>query len=358
MKLPVCLILFVACGDSSGTTTPDGTPMPPDSNLLPSAKAVVVAGDYAAAGVFNTLEIDSLTMGTPNAAIAGADPVLRRGAGNALIVVNRFGGDNLTELSANLQVVDQWSTGAGSNPQDVATDGTRFFVATLGTPGVWASTGAGFALASLDMDGNPDCVAVNVHENKLYAACGVLDETFQPRGNGKLAVIDLATEQVVVHDLPNANPIGTFANVGDGLLISLVPAFNSFEDGCLATIPFANPSAATCLIDNSAMAGYVSRMSVADSGEVYVLVNAYSEDFSSETGSVHLLGATLGPALTSSTVLARDVAVCPLGGPLVVADDTENAGGLRVFERNGTERTTNALPIGLPPANAGSLECL
>jgi hypothetical protein len=40
----------------------------------------------------------------------------------------------------------------------------------------------------------------------------------------------------------------------------------------------------------------------------------------------------------------------------VVADTTRNANGLRVYE--GTvEKTTAALPIGLPPTSTRGLEC-
>jgi len=46
---------------------------------------------------------------------------------------------------------------------------------------------------------------------------------------------------------------------------------------------------------------------------------------------------------------------CP-DGSVVVADPTIGANGLRVYQGN-TEKTTAALPIGLPPASTHGLVC-
>ena len=46
---------------------------------------------------------------------------------------------------------------------------------------------------------------------------------------------------------------------------------------------------------------------------------------------------------------------CP-DGEVVAVDSKMNAEGLRVFA-SGTERTTAALPIGLPPIFAGGIVC-
>src|SRR5688572_3550229 len=125
MKNVIALsMLLAACGDNGNL--PDA--LAPDSPEMPAGppRAVVVAGDFVTpgfSGVMSKLELSSMQM-TQNVAPAGAigsDPIVRK-IGNELFVVNRAGGNSVTIFdAASLAVKEQLGTGAGSNPQDVAT---------------------------------------------------------------------------------------------------------------------------------------------------------------------------------------------------------------------------------------------
>jgi hypothetical protein len=60
-------------------------------------------------------------------------------------------------------------------------------------------------------------------------------------------------------------------------------------------------------------------------------------------------------SVSAATEAIRDVATCP-DGKIVVTDVT-GSGGLRVYTSAGTELTTAALPIGLPPGFGNGLVC-
>ena len=52
--------------------------------------------------------------------------------------------------------------------------------------------------------------------------------------------------------------------------------------------------------------------------------------------------------MSSTSQLIVDVAACP-GGQLVGTDQQTNNAGLRVWRKNGGERTADPVSIGMPP---------
>jgi hypothetical protein len=372
-SLALCLFL-IACGDNGKSSAPDAAaPDAPPDGPPAAPRAVVVAGDFVTpgfSGVMSSLDLDSLEM-TQNVAPAGAignDPILRHSAGE-LFVVNRASGNNVTILDATtFEVREQLSTGAGSNPQDVAIFGNKLFVPAMGTAGVVVVTRGSteistIDLSSLDPDGKPDCISAYRLGASIYVACGLLDENFAARGPGKVVVIDAATATVsTTLTLSNPNPFGAFAELpnGSGLVI---PTFDFLAptSRCLEHVSGGDtPMAEGCLVQNADVGGYVARAAVQRVGSsdmLWMIVN--NGDFQAERARLwgyDLTTSTLwDEPVTPEGQVLTDVAACA-DGKVVVADKTMSANGLRVYD--GTmEKTTEPLAIGLRPQSSPAVVC-
>jgi len=376
MKRSICLslsLLVVACGDNNPNRPDAGGPDGPPQPTTP--RAVVVAGDFITpgfTGVMSKLELSSMTMTqdvAPDGAI-GNDPVVRK-VGDELLVVNRAGGNNVTIFDANsLTVKMQLGTGAGSNPQDVATFSSKLFVPAMGTKGVVVltrgSTTTGLVdLSALDPDGLPDCVSAYRAGNDIYVACELLDQNFTPRGPGKVAVIDAITNTVrATVTLSTANPFGVFTELPDGMGL-VIPTFD-FSNATARCLEHIVPTTGTpyskgCLIQNAAVGGYIVRTAVqtiGDSQMLWMVVN--NGNFAAEKARLwgyDLTANMLWDApLTPEGQVLTDVAACP-GELVVVADKTMSANGLRVYEGGTTEKTTDPLAVGLRPQSSPAIVC-
>ncbi|HEY5943955.1 MAG TPA: hypothetical protein VIV40_00615, partial [Kofleriaceae bacterium] len=331
--------------------------------------AAVVAGDFGSpgTGIISKLDITKLDMRqnlAPSA--AQGDPVLRY-YGGKLYIINRFGSNNVTILDGKtMQLEEQISTGANSNPQDVAVVGNKLYVPAYGTAGVIVVTRGSTELETIDLssldtmgmnDGKPDCVSAYAVGTKVYVACGVLDN-FNAVEVGKVAVIDTATDTMVTSVAMNyKNPNGFFMRAPEGstyggdLLIPSVPSFTNYATGCIERVSTAATPTVGCGLTNQELGGFANKLAVADDGSIlYIAVDTYDANFN-QTGALKgfdLSSGMLWPgAVSATTEIISDVAACP-GGDVVATDATFNAGGLRVY-RDSTERTTAAMSIGLPP---------
>jgi hypothetical protein len=378
MKKLLLLTLLVACGDSNKQTpdAPIGTDGPGsgDAPSQPIAQAAVVGADFSSGtGVLSRLDVATLNM--QQNVVAGAatsDPVIRQ-LGDNVYIVNRFVGENVTILDAKtLSLVGQHSTGAGSNPQDVAAVGDKLYIPAGGTAGVVvmtvpAGTTTTIALdgALGDPDGKPDCVSAYAVGTDVYVACGLLDENFAPRGVGKVAVIDTTSDTVrTTFSLPETNPVGFFhqspasSTFGGDLLISAVPSFDTFTSGCLVRVTPGQTPTASCAtgLHNSDLGGFVNGIAFGDKLWLSVVVDMNFATASGQLRAVDLsTGALASTAASAANEQITDLAACP-DGSVVAVDSTMNASGVRVFE-NGTETTTTALAIGLPPIFSSGIVC-
>lgn len=357
----VVAMVAAGCGD-------DGTDPGVDAPVAEAITAYAVSGDFASTGVFSSIDVAAGTV-TPNAlaGVAGGDPFLRR-IGDELMVVNRDAGENVTVLGGKpLALVEQYGTGGGSNPQDVAQVGGKLYVPALGTAGVVVVDRATRATTTIaidgDPDGKPDCVSAYAVGTQVYVVCGLLDATFTARGPGKVAVIDTATDTVTTSfELSSTNPIGLLArmpNDGD-LLIGTAPSFSDFSSGCVERIKVgAAPAANGCLVTNAVLEGLANHVDATADGElVWIAVTGFSPDFTTQFGrlrAVDAVTATPWPVTSGASQRIDDVAVCA-DGYVVAADGTMGASGVRIWKDN-TEVTTAALDIGRPTGFGNNLIC-
>jgi hypothetical protein len=367
------LLLVAACGDNDRVGATAGGP---DAGATGPglATAVIVAGDFNVTGVLTTVRVPSGAI-TPNAVagVAGGDPQLRR-FGDEIFVINRASGDNVTVLDqSTLALVKQYATGSGLNPQDVAVIGRTMYVAALAATGVIViDRDAADAkptlidLSSLDSaDGHPDCVSVAAVGDRLFAACGILDAHFAPRGPAKIAVIDpVAKKLVSSFELPDKNPIGYLVSVpawNNDLVIGLAPSFQDFATGCLARITTSGtPAAAGCAVTNAALGGVANHYELSPDGmSLWIDATAYDKDFnlSGKVVTLDLGTKQLGPApMTPPSMVATDLAACP-NGYAVVVDGTIGKAGVRIFQPDGKETTAGAEDIGRAPGFGNNTVC-
>ncbi len=368
------LCTLAACGDNDEFIPPGDDDVAPDANGNPDGPdltvgvAVAVAGDFAGTGIVSTVDGNDLdvTQGAI-AGVASGDPVIRA-IGDELFVINRFGGDNVTILDAeSLALIDQFSTGEDTNPQDVAVVGDKLYIAALGAGSILVVDRGNdtaiteISLATLDDDGLPDCVSVHAVGTRVYAACGLLDG-FAAVENGVIAIIDTTDDTVEdTIDMPAMNPVGWFeqapggAGFGDDLLIS-TSSFIDSSLGCLVRVSTGETPAATCGPTNVELGGGVSRIAV-HFGRIWAAVVAY-DNFATLSGRLVELDPETGdpePASSPSAQTVMDVAGC--NAFLFVTDKADGAQGVRVYSSGGDEVTTEALDVGLPPTFQNGLAC-
>ena len=367
------LVLAVGCIGGDDEVTPDAGGDQIDATadsadaVLPTATVFAVAGDFAGTGVASTIAVPSLVV-TQNAlaGVAGDDPAARH-LGDKIYIVNRNTANNVTIIDADaMSLIAQIAT--GSNPQDVAVVGTKIYVASLAEAGVQildeSNPDSGVVdtidLSSLDADdGFPDCNSVAVVGTTLFVACGILDDTFTPRGVGKIAVIDTTNDTLTTTvDLVNNNPFGRLVAtpsagpLGGDLLINTTPSFGDLTTGCLERVSTGDtPASGGCLVDGTDMGGYASSYAYGADDTVWVAVTA-GWDENGAMASVHVYDAdddSFNATAVTGTQRGYDIAVCPTGHAIIA----DAAGGLRVYTAAGAELTTDVLDIGLPPGNGG-----
>jgi hypothetical protein len=358
-----------ACGDNA-RVAPDAPPQGP-------TRAVVVAGDFTIGnpGILTTLDPETREIRTnvgPALAV-GSDPGLRR-FGSELLIINR-GEHNITILDdQTLAFKAQLGTGDRTNPQDVAVQGDKLYVATFSGKGLTVLTRGSAETTVIDLsaddpDGVPNCNSLFLVGTRLFVSCGLLHkDTFAPQGPGKVYVIDTATDTLrpeltvtLVHD----NPFGLFEQIPQGapnagdLLISTIGAFPIvLEAGCIERVATGGtPAAGGCVLQNTMISGFSNRIAFAIESGLAMMWAAVSVSFTHgdlrgfDLGS----GSLWEPAINPGAQSIVDVAYCP-SGHTVVFDATLNAGGLRVYQST-TELTTAALPIGLASFSTSGLVC-
>jgi hypothetical protein len=373
-------VLLAACGgeDENILPTIDGpvqdidAPSGIDAPGPVKPTAVAVTGDFSVTGVFSAIDVaDRDVTANALAGVAGGEPWIRK-FGNELFIVNRAGGNNVTIVGTSpFRFVDQFGTGGGSNPQDVAVVGDKLYVPVFDAMGglkvINRTTRVvtSISLAALDSDMVPNCISAVAVGTKVFVACEILDATYTPRGPGKIAVIDSATDTLSSSfELANNNPFGRFITTpaagmfGGDLLIPTAPSLTNYTTGCLERVSTgATPAAHGCAATNAALGGYVSGGEAAvDGGKLWIAVVALNPDFSNNFGQLRsITSGELGPVVSAAGAFIAGAATCP-GGHVVAADTTFGAAGVRIFD-GATETTTTPLDVGRPVNAPNGLVC-
>jgi hypothetical protein len=365
------LSVLAACGDNNdapdaGPGNDSATGM--DMSMPARERAVVVAGDFVAAGLLSALDVEARTAenNVAPATSVGFDPVLRK-FGNELFVVNRIE-NNVTILNANtFALVEQISTGANSNPQDVAIEGNKLFVPVYGGTGIVELTRGSTTITAIDLseddpDDKPNCASIYKVGTALFVTCQILDDSMQflpPRGPGKVYTVDIGTRAKTGEaTLTTVNPFGLLDQLPNNDLVVGTIDFAT-GDGCLERITTGGTPTVTCMATNTALGGNVTRVTVRNTTEILAVIAAPSFAAGSSLKVLEDNG-TVGATFTKAGQVLRDGIACP-SGAVVVEEGPAGAApapqGLRVYSASQTESTTDPVDIGLKPQGFRALAC-
>ncbi len=387
-RLALTSVLFLlsaaACGDDE--VIPDGPGPSPDAAATdggnqPVHTVFAVSGDFSSGtGIASTINVTTRAVSTNVVAgVVSSDPVVRH-FGDQLIVVNRFGQDNVVVLNASdRSLVEQVSIGANSNPQDVAVANGKIYVATYAGDGVSiisANDLAGGVTGTIDLsasdpgDDDPNCASVVSSGGMIYVSCQLLDSSFVPREEGIIAVIDPSDDSVIATlTLTHENPFSflvatpTASAFGGDVLVATTPDFASYTDGCIERITGGSaPALIGCLVTNATLGGYVSDLVIVGDQVAAAITTCQGGDCfgnpsTSDIAMIDEDGAVDSKLMTASSH-PTDIAVCPGTEEMIVADtDYADSPGVRIYSAAGVEQTSAPLDVGLPPAFTNGLVC-
>ncbi len=373
--LPLVLLLSLGCGSDD-----DGTSAGADADITPSADAdltqpdaavedpdvfaYVLGTDSATSGILTQIALEDL--GVRQGIVDGIvsnDAVARR-FGNRLYIVNRLGADNVTIVDLETeQLVAQISTGAGTNPQDVALIGDSLYVCAYESGSIIVLDQSDATaepslidISSYDKDGIPNCASIVESGGMLYATLGIIDNEFTSNG-GEVVVIDPSNNSIATDfSLVNNNPFGLIEVSADDSAFGgdlLVGTTDFGPNGCIERItPGAAPTSAGCLITNAELGGYVSKLQIQGDSAVAAVSTSFTE---SKLVRIAEDGTLTEASITPATQHVTDIAVCPSGD--ILTNDL-NTGTIRVYDESDEQRgDAGGIDLGLPPVFTNGIVC-
>jgi len=338
-----------------------------------ASRAVVVTTDFET-GLLATVGV------SPPHPVARADTPIHsdavvRIAGDRAFVVNRFLGDNLQVLdpARGLATVLQCSTGAGSNPHDVAVVGphkayvTRYDERELWVVDPGASSCAGFRLGAIDLspwgdaDGLPEMDQMALVGDRLFVTLERLDRTrrFAPADRSRLVVLDTTADAVVgTVELTGANAFGDASGLvrepGSGkLVVSEAGNILRTGDGGLERVDPFTLAAEGFFVTEDDLGGHVVDFVLVSPTKGYAIV--LDDQLRNLLVAFDPSQRVVTRRMLTSIHYLPDIALAP-DGTLWLADDSLPAPGIRIFDTlSDRQLTSRAIDVGLPPFAMGFL---
>ena len=375
-----CLVIS-GCGGGGGGGSGNeggGGTMPPVPEPPIAASAFVTTTDFST-GSYSTVNLRdrSVRANLPSAAgIAESDS----GAvyfNQKVYILNRFGFDNVSVLALDdlSNPVSQFSTGNGSNPQDMAfVSDERAYVSLLGGNQLLVVNPARAVIESRidltplldpeDTDGLTEASALARVGPYVFVALQNLDN-FAAVRPGVIAVIDTRTNTLVDAEpgaeetqgisLDLANPVAmTWVPEVGRLLIAAAGTFGTDDGGLESVDPFRFVSEGVIATEAELGGGDVGGLASAGGRKLYVIAGGFEAndvrvvDLQTDPGSGQL-SATAPRGLGLDLPFIPGLAV-EGGGRLLVPDRSLEAPGLRLFDTAvDAELTTAPIDVGLPP---------
>ena len=348
--------LLAGCSNDSAVYAPS---IPTDES------AYVVTTDFST-GSLAAIDLDT-RVATPNLAAIHSDAAIR--VFNGLIyVVNRFGQDNIQVIDpgSGFATIRQFSTGNGSNPQDIAfASASKAYVSRYGSASlliVDPRTGNDRGVISLagmaDADGIPEMAHMAIVWPWLFVACQRLTN-FAAVNTSVIAVIDTRTDELVDRELltpgiqgitlTGRNPISGFAYDASRqeLLIACAGAFG-VADGGIERIDASTPRSFGYAITEAQIGGDVLDVAWHSATHAYAIVNdaAFNNLLMSwnptTSAAIDTVYAPGGFSLPDCALNVRD--------ELYVCDNRPTSPGVWVFRAGTDSLLAGPIGTGLPPA--------
>jgi hypothetical protein len=293
--------------------------------------------------------------------------------GGFLYVVNRFGGDNVQVIDpATYETVRQFSTGNGSNPQDIAfVSPTKAYVSRYGSADLLVvnpSDPQGLPMSTIslaafaDSDGLPEMARMIRIGRHLFVACQRLTN-FVPSNPSVVAVVDTENDQVVDVDpaapgvqgivLAARNPVTTFEydRARGRLLVGCAGSFGALDGGIERIDPYGLASEGV-LASETTLGGDLLDIVWHTATHAYALVSDGSVNrlvaWNPETGAkiADRFTANGGFSLPDMEINDRgELYVCKNPSPATISDPP----GLLVFDVATDALLAGPLGTGLPP---------
>jgi outer membrane protein assembly factor BamB len=324
--------------------------------------ALVVTSDFQS-GSLSSVDLDTRAV-SRNIGTAHSDAGCRVRDGRVWIV-NRLGQDNLTELdpSGGYRVVRQFSTGPGSNPQDVCLARGKAYVPLYGEAAVAVldpETGASRGRVDLsplsDADGLPEAAACAAVGDRVYVTLQSL-VNFTPAGPGRIAILDARTDTLVrAEPLTGTNPFTALVHdaARERLLVGS-SGFFGVLDGGIESFDLRTERAAGFVVTEQALGGDVSGFALFRADRAFALISdaAFATKvvaFDPQTGArLSVVFDSTDDDPSDSDFDLSAVAVNDRG-ELYVADGNFTAPGLRIFDAaSGQALVASPIDVGLPP---------
>lgn len=338
-------------------------------------QAVLTTTDFSSGSV-SSLDLDTHVASNDHVTIH-ADAVVRT-FGNKAYVINRLGQDNVLVLGGNdlSSPVIQFSTGNGSNPQDiVVVSDQKAYVSLYGRNHVLIvnpSTGDSIGAVSLsgfaDADGFPEMSNLAQYGNRLFVACQRLDQVngFGPADFSVIAVIDMATDTLEDMDavvsgvqgivMAGKNPTSA-DQLGEKWVFTMVNTFGDLTDGGVEVVNLASLQSEGIGVGEAVIGGNVNTLSLVSKTVGYVV---YSDanfvnyvrpfDVSSSSVSENLSGIS-GGFVSDLGVYANRLYVLDQG-----SFTDPSSGGVKVFNVNTQAQIAGPIQVGLPPSSIAFLQ--
>lgn len=337
------------------------------------SRAFVYTTDFGS-GAISTIELGPPRTAVIDRASVCSDAVIRYFFGQ-LYVIERFGCDNIRILDpVSFGVVRQFSTGNGSNPNDICViSPTKAYVTRYDTPDLWImnpATGGFLGSISLapfaDRDGIPEMNRMVRHGGRVFVTCQRLDRDnfFSPTDSSLVVVIDTATDAVVDVDpdhpgpqgilLPRTNPTTEFATTPDGrFLLGCTGAYGVNDGGVVRLDPVALTADAV-EVSEAQLGGDINDVAVGTgpTGAQRAFCVVSDASFNTKLLSYERTGpVTVTPIYPATGFVLADVEVDDRD-EVYLCDRTASAPGVRVFAATtGVEITSAAIGTGLPPSD-------
>jgi len=334
--------------------------------LAAQTRAFVLTTDFST-GALSTVNLDTRAVAQDVEAVHS--DAVARWYGGLLYVVNRFGQDNVQVIDPETHAtVRQFSTGNGSNPQDICfVSPTRAYVTRYDVSDlliVNPSTGASLGVIALggfaDADGIPEMARMVRVDNRVFVAIQRLDRNggFQPTDKSLVAVIDATADTVLDSDpvaagkqailLAGKNPVTTFAfdRATTRLLIGCAGVYGALDAGIEYVDPVYLESGGYAITE-SALGGDVGDVAWHVAGHSYAIVS----DSNFNTLLVSWSAITGQKLATVYAPGGFSLSDCELNdrGELYVCNSNFLAPGLHVFAVPADTHLAGPLDCGLPP---------
>jgi hypothetical protein len=330
-------------------------------------RAFLLTSDYST-GSLSVMDLSTRAV-TKDVASVFSDAAVRY-YGGLIYVINRFGQDNIQVIDpgAGYTTLRQFSTGSGTNPQDIAfVSPTKAFVTLYERSYIQVcnpSTGALLDTISLSMfaDGDhlPEMAKMTMVGNLLFVAIQRLDRLngYVPSGPGLVAVVNALTNTLIDVDpvapgtqaitLVAANPVTDFIHVpgGNQLWIGCAGEYG-LNDGGIEAIDAATLRDVGLISTEAQLGGDIGDVEWYSAAHSYAIVSDASYN-SSVVSFDPSTGAKIGTVRSPGGFSLPDCALDDRG-ELLVADNGVTTAGLYVYQAGTDAPLAGPLNCGLPP---------